>query len=220
MKNTDEIIKKTIIDTLYWDSRVDASDVKVEVDNREVTIRGTVPNYSASEAALFDAYKAHGVTKVDNQLLVKYPQLSKFPTDKEIAKNIETQLALYASTRDSDIQVFVKDGKVILKGHVDAYWKKSRVEQLISDLIGVVGITNTITVVPTKTVVDDVIADDVVQAINRSYIVDVNDIDVRVQNGIVTLSGDVSNRVEYDAAIEAASNTFGVKDVIDRLHIK
>lgn len=220
MKNTDETIKKTIIDTLYWDSRVDASNVKVEVDNREVQLHGTVPNYSASEAALFDAYRAPGVTHVDNQLKVKYPSVIDVPSDKEIQKNIEMQLSWYDSTRNSDIQVSVKNGQVVLKGHVDAYWKKFRADKIISDLTGVMKITNMLTVVPTKAILDDVIADDVVQAINRSYIVDVNDIDVQVKNGIVTVSGTISNRVEYEAALDAVSNTFGVKDVVDRLHIK
>lgn len=220
MKNKDEVIKKTIIDTLYWDNRVDASNVKVEVDDREVLLRGTVPNYSAAEAALFDAYRTPGVTHVDNQLMVRYPSALDVPSDKEIKHNIEAQLSWYDSTRNSDIQVTVKGGHVTLKGHVDAYWKKSRAEQIITDLTGVVGITNTLTVVPTKAIVDDVIADDVVRAINRSYIVDVNDVDVRVKDGVVTVSGTVSNRVEYEAALDLASKTFGVKDVIDRLHIK
>jgi osmotically-inducible protein OsmY len=220
MNYNDETIKKLIIDTLYWDNRVDASNVKVEVDNREVTLHGTIPNYSASEAALFDAYRVSGVQHVDNKLMVKYPSSVDVPIDMEIKDNIKTQLALYDSTRNSEIDVSVKDGHVTLKGHVDAYWKKFRAQRIISDLIGVREITNTLTVVPTKAILDDVIADDVVKAINRNYIVDVNDVDVRVTNGVVTISGTVSNRVEYDAALETVSTTFGVKDIINRLHVE
>lgn len=220
MKNNDETIKKTIIDTLYWDSRVDASDVKVQVDNREVILRGTVPNYASSEAALFDAYRVSGVTKVDNQLLVKYPSEIETPLDGEIKTNIETQLALYDSIKDSDIQVSVKNGKIVLNGHVDAYWKKFKAEQIISDLTGVTGIHNALTVVPTKAIVDDVIADDIVGAISRSSIVDVNAIDIQVKNGEATISGAVSNRVEYEAVLDAVSNTFGVKNIVNNIHIK
>jgi len=220
MKNSDETIKKAVIDTLYWDSRVNASEVKVEVDNREVTLLGAVPSYSASEAALFDAYRVPGVTNVDNQMMVKFPQRVDVPSDKEIKSNIEVQLSWYDSTRNSDIEVYVEDGKVILKGHVDAYWKKFRAERLISDLIGIKEITNTLTVVPTKAIVDDVIADDIVKEINRNYIVNVNDVDVRVSDGVVTMSGTLSNRVECETALDIASKTFGVKDVVDRLHIE
>ncbi len=220
MKNNDETIKKTIIDTLYWDSRVHASDVKVQVDDREVTLRGTVPNYAASEAALFDAYRVSGVTKVDNQLLVKHSSEIEIPLDREIKTNIETQLAWHDSIKDSDIQVSVKNGMILLNGHVDAYWKKFKAEQIISGLTGVVGIQNALTVVPTKAVVDDVIADDVVKAISRSPIVDVNAIDIQVKNGVVTVSGVVSNRVEYEAALDVVSNTFGVKDIVNHIHIK
>ena len=57
MKSKDEQIKKAVVDMLYWDSRVDASDIHVEVTDGEVTLRGTVPSYATKEAALFDAWK-------------------------------------------------------------------------------------------------------------------------------------------------------------------
>jgi osmotically-inducible protein OsmY len=219
MKNSDELIKKKIVDSLYWDNRVDASEVKVVVDDRSVIIRGTVPNYAASEAALFDAWRIHGVVKVDNQLLVKYPSNVQIPSDKEIAAAITQQISWNDSTRTADIQVSVNKGTVTLEGHVDAYWKKTRVQNLVSGMVGVVRINNKLTVVPTKALVDDVIADDIVKAMDRNYSVDVNQVDIRVEDGIVTLSGKVSNRRAYDEAIEVASNTFGVVDVVDRLAI-
>jgi hyperosmotically inducible protein len=55
MARTEEQIKRDVVDQLYWDNRVDASDVTVEVSNGTVTLRGTVPTYFASTAALNDA---------------------------------------------------------------------------------------------------------------------------------------------------------------------
>ena len=40
MKTKDEQIKKLAVDTLYWDSRVDASDIDVEVKDGVVTLTG------------------------------------------------------------------------------------------------------------------------------------------------------------------------------------
>jgi osmotically-inducible protein OsmY len=220
MKKIDERIKKNVIDSLFWDSRVDASHVNVDVNDQEVTLRGTVANYSASEAALFDAWNVPDVTRVDNQLLVKFPSEMDLPSDEEVKSNIDKVLHWNDSTRDQDIAIKVKNGSVTLDGSVDAYWKKLRTEQVIGDITGVVAITNRLAVVPSKAIVDDVIAEDIVRAIDRSYAVDVEDVDVRVKDGSVTLSGKLPNRVATEAAIEAACNTFGVKEVVDRLVIE
>ena len=43
MTPTDEDIKKDVVDELDWDSRIDASDIFVEVENGEVLLSGTAP---------------------------------------------------------------------------------------------------------------------------------------------------------------------------------
>lgn len=214
---TDEQIKKDVVDHLYWDHRVDASDIEIEVDNHEVILRGSVPSYTASEAALFDAWKAEGVTRVDNQLLVEYPPTVEIPTDDDIEKRVEFVLEWNQSTADADIEVRVDHGDVILEGDVDAYWRKFRAQQLVSEVRGVISVNNKLTVVPTEKVTDEVIAKDVIKAIDRSFSVDVNNIDVKVENGIVTLSGVVPDRSTQLVARACAENTFGVLEVEDKL---
>lgn len=50
----DEKIKKNVTDQLYWDHRVDASDVQIEVDEGVVTLSGNVPSFTAKDAAYDD----------------------------------------------------------------------------------------------------------------------------------------------------------------------
>ncbi len=114
----------------------------------------------------------------------------------------------------------MKKGEVVLEGHVDAYWKVFRAQQIASDVMGVVDIENMLTVVPTETVTDQVIATSIMNAIDRSYAVNVEDVDVKVKDGIVTLSGKLPTRASCEAALECAYNTQGVRDVKDRLHIE
>lgn len=44
MIRADEEIKRDLVDELYWDYRVDASNVKAEVSDGKVRLTGTVPS--------------------------------------------------------------------------------------------------------------------------------------------------------------------------------
>lgn len=220
MKTKDEQIKKSVVDMLYWDSRVDASDIDVEVKDGEVTLGGTVPSYGVKETALFATWKVPGVKQVKNQSRVKFPSTTKTLTDSQIKESIEKQLRWNDSTSGANIQVSVKKGKVTLEGYVDAYWKLFRAKELASDVIGVVDIENKLTVVPTEEIADQVIATDIINAIDRSYLLNADDIDVKVEDGVVTLSGELLTRALCESALEFAYNTYGVKGVKDRLHLK
>ena len=48
MAQTDQQIKKNIVDQLYWDYRVDAAEVQVQVYGGEVTLTGQASGYSHS----------------------------------------------------------------------------------------------------------------------------------------------------------------------------
>ncbi|MFW9962671.1 MAG: BON domain-containing protein [Candidatus Sifarchaeia archaeon] len=220
MKTKDEQIKKAVVDMLYWDSRVDASDIHVEVTDGVVTLRGTVPSYGVKEAALFDAWKVPGVKKVNNNSFVKFPSSAKILTDPQIETSIKKQLEWNDSTSNENIHVKVKKGEVTLEGHVDAYWKIFRAQQIASDVLGVIDIDNKLSVVPTEAITDQVIATDIVNAIDRSYAVNADNVDVKVKDGVVTLSGRLPTRAAHEAALECAYNTFGVKDVKDRLNLE
>ena len=67
---TDADIQRDVIESLYWDTRVDAADVGVLVDDGRVTLVGTVPTYRARAAARDDALVIRDVTEVDNRLAV------------------------------------------------------------------------------------------------------------------------------------------------------
>jgi osmotically-inducible protein OsmY len=219
MSKIDEELKKKIVDHLYWDSRIDTSDVKVEVDNRKVKLTGSVPNFAASEAALFTVWSVKGVIGVDNKLEVKPVIDGKTPIDSDIEKNIEQLLTWNKSIYGPEIDVSVEAGIVELRGKVDAFWKKMKVEELASHVLGVVKIINLIAIVPSKAIADDVISRDIIEALNRSDNIDADAIDVKVKDGKVTLSGAVGNWIAYRTAWNCAVNTVGVKDVENKLKI-
>jgi osmotically-inducible protein OsmY len=67
----DELIRRTVIDQLRRDDRLDASRLTVEVKERTVTLKGEVSTGSSKKAAHEDAEGIVGVTGVKNQLHIK-----------------------------------------------------------------------------------------------------------------------------------------------------
>ncbi len=219
MARIDEEIKKDVVDKLYWDDRVDASNLKVEVNRGEVILSGEVPSYSSRKIAHNDTITVPGVRSVKNRVLVKYPQSTPLPSDEEIQFKINDSFRLDPDLDSNRIDVSVIDGKVRIQGEVDAFWKKALAENLASGIIGVVDITNDLQVVPTKDIVDSAIADDLKFALKRNIFVDLNDIEYKVEDGVVTLMGAVPDWISARAAYNTALYTAGVVDVNNNITI-
>lgn len=217
---SDEKIKKDVVDQLYWDSRVDASEIDIEVDDGKVVLKGDVPDYGSKASASSDAWTIEGVTAVENDIMVNYPSSITVPRDEDIASNIRTSLELDVDIDAADIDISVTGGIVTLEGSVDAYWKKERVEHKASNSEGVVDIVNKISIVSTENFLDKDIAEEIMGSISRNFNVDEENIDVIVKDGEVTLSGSVSDWNAYRAVLDAAEFTPGVKDVKDHLIIE
>lgn len=66
---------------------------------------------------------------------------------------------------------------------------------------------------------DTRIKEQVSESLYRDYNVDASDIEVEVNNGVVTLSGTVSDRGTKRSAEECIENLIGVRDVHNRLRI-
>lgn len=215
---TEEKIKKDVIDNLYWDTRVDASNINVEVEDGQVVLIGTVPSYTARNAATTSSWSISGVQSVDNKLTVQYPSEITIPSDAEIKGNIESSLVWDSDIDSNDIDVTVKNNEVTLEGTVDAYWKRYRAENL-ADVTGVYTILNNIAVVPTEETDDKEIAQNVTDALTRNFNVDEADVEIEVEDGVVTLRGKANSWIEYNAVNEAAYFTAGVREVENLMQI-
>lgn len=217
MARNDEQIKRDVVDQLYWDTGVNAADVQVSVHDGVVELNGKVQSYSARTAAFADAWAVPGVTQVIDHINVEYATES---ADDELQAACDSALSLNPDLDAAAIDCNVDQGVVTLRGSVDAYWKKAYAEELVSRIRGVVLVSNHLGVVPSRAPIDQDIAEDIVAALDRNMLVDSSQVDVRVENGIVTLSGSVANWPARMAARNAAARTFGVVDVIDQLEVK
>ena len=129
---SEEQIKKDVVEQLYWDHRVDASSIMVEVSGGKVTLDGTVPTYAVHQAAEADCFTVLGVTAVVNNLKVEHPDKRKVPSDDEIETQIKSLLMWNPDVDATDVSLSVVSGLVTLVGAVDSYWKKIKAEESIS----------------------------------------------------------------------------------------
>lgn len=217
MTTDDERIKKDVVEQLFWDSRLDASQIKVEVCAGQVTLTGSIFSYASKKLAEKDAQQVNGVLDVENKLNVQTPS-SLTPSDAILQSQIETLFEWDPDMNAQAITVSVTDGLVTLTGTVDTYSKKIKAEETASDMSGVAGIVNELAVVPTTNYLDQSIAKDIVAALDRNSKVEADSIDIKVEKGKVTISGGAPNWAAYRAALDTVNHTAGVVDVINHLH--
>ena len=110
---TDIQIQMDVLRELKWDTRVAQTDVGVEVDNRIVTLTGTVDSYAKKTAAERAAHRVVGVLDVANDIEINYPGLGR-KTDAEIAQAVRQSLEWDAFVPDQKIRSTVTDGRVTL----------------------------------------------------------------------------------------------------------
>ena len=217
MPRTDEIIKKDVLDHLTWDTRVDASRVEVRVENGTVLLEGMVPTPYSRLIAVTTAWSIPGVGQVSDCLTVERPPASPIPADEELKSDVESMLRLNAEIDETNIDLRVEDGEVTLDGSVPSLWNKIYVDELVSNALGVLAVHNRLAVVPETDVVDQAIADDLSEALQRSGFVEPDKVTVRVDNGEVTLMGHVRTQSARKIAREISERTLGVKAVRDEL---
>ncbi|BCO19550.1 transporter [Alteromonas sp. KC3] len=158
--------------------------------------------------------------------------------DAWIDGKAEATLLFNGNLDSFDINTDVSNGNVVLTGKVDNSVEKKLAEELVSNIDGVKSVDNKLTVVARADMDSDMSEDmeetydegtseltdaKIATVIKTRLLMDTDisgfDIDVDVENGNVTLTGDVDSDAERDLAIEIAKNASDVKDVEDNLRV-
>jgi osmotically-inducible protein OsmY len=214
---TDARIQNNVLDELTWDTRVDPTDVGVEVDNAVVTLTGTVASWAKRVAAEEAAHRVAGVLDVANNIKVKPPGSAE-RTDGEIAAAVRHALQWDVLVPDDQIQSTVSNGLVTLLGHVRHASERDDAARAVRNLLGVRAVDNRITV-DLPQVAPATIRTAIQGALERRADRDAARIQIDVDGGDVTLRGNVHSWAERQAVLGAATGTRGVHRVIDRLHV-
>jgi len=142
--------------------------------------------------------------------------------DNEIRRKVIAELDWDPSIDASAIGVAVKDGVVTLNGSIASYWQKKEVERVVKQVVGVKAVAEELTIKLPGTAArsDADIAQSVLSGLRFNVAVPPDRIQATVENGWVTLEGEVAWQYQKSAAEHAIRYILGVRGVTNGIGIK
>ena len=143
-------------------------------------------------------------------------------SDKQLRQDILDELDFEPSVTATHIGVAIENGVVTLSGHVPSYAEKLAAERAVRRIKGVRAIAQEIEVryAFDKKTADDQIAKRCVDIMDWSVVVPRGDVQLTVQNGWVTMTGEVGWQYQRKAAEDDIRKLSGVAGVINNIAIK
>ncbi len=214
-KKTDEQIRQDVMNELKWDPRVTDAHISATANEGIVTLRGSVPHHFEKATAEQAAQRVGGVRAVADEIEVKL--LGSYErTDEDIAQAALRALDWNYTVPDG-LKVIVDKGWVTLSGEAEWDFERHAAKDAVRPLMGVCGITNNITL--RSRVQPSDVKHRIESALKRSAESEGRKINVAVEGGQITLSGDVHSISEIEDAKLAAWGAPGVVNVKNNLRI-
>jgi osmotically-inducible protein OsmY len=183
-----------------------------------VTLSGYVDTYSKKWAAERTAVRVFGVKAVAVEIQVRVPSSLKRP-DESIARAAANALEWDASVPDDRVKVQVQNGLVTLSGEVDWWYQKNAAEEAVCRLMGVISVSNGITIKPESKLLDAEVKEKIESAFQRNAVLDARRITVETRGGKVILRGSVHSWLEKEQVQWAAWAAPGVSAVESHITI-
>jgi osmotically-inducible protein OsmY len=140
----------------------------------------------------------------------------------ELQKDVQDAIKWEPLLNAAEIGVTAKDGVITLTGVVDSYTKKSEAEDAAKNVAGVKAVVEKLEVKfgDWGKTTDADIATEVVNALKWNWRVPNDKVKVKVENGWITLEGQLQWNFEREAAVDAVKNLLGVTGVSNNITIK
>jgi osmotically-inducible protein OsmY len=214
---TDIQLKDDVTKELEWDPSINASQVGVAVKKGVVTLTGHLDTFAEKYAVERAVGRVAGVQAIAVELDVKLEPGHK-RSDTEIAVAAESALKWHSGIPEGQIHVKVEKGWVTLKGEVDWDYQRKNAEKAVRSLVGVVGVSNGMTLKVTVTPAN--VATRIRDALTRHAEREANHLEVLVKGSTVTLRGEVDSLVERAAAFNAAWAAPGISTVVNEIKVR
>jgi osmotically-inducible protein OsmY len=142
--------------------------------------------------------------------------------DEDIKRDVEDELRTDPALDASGIAVAVKNGVVTLTGYVRSFRQRRRAEGDAKHVAGVVGLANDLEVrIPLIHRRPDLeIARDAIEAIKRELPYSWQNIKIVVEDGWITLEGEVEWQYQRRRAEEAVEEVRGVTGVVNKIAVR
>jgi osmotically-inducible protein OsmY len=181
-----------------------------------VTLTGHIDTFAQKHAASRAVRRVADVKAIAIELDVKLA-LDHKRSDTDIATSAEQALKWNTLVPWEAIKLDVDHGWITLRGEVDWDFQRRSVEKAIRPLMGVVGISNEITLRIRPLATN--LARKIEEALTRQAIREAKHIQVNVDGSTVKLTGKVHSWQERDAAQGVAWTAPGVRAVINELSV-
>lgn len=214
----DHHLKTAVADELAWTPSVNAEGIAVSVDGGAATLAGHVGTYPEKEAALRAATRVHGVTTTVDRILVRHGHA--IPADVDLAREA---MAVFdrrtVLVPKNSVQVDVRDQVITLRGSVDWNHEREAARRAVAALPGVSGVRNLITLRPAPGVTAAETKAQILAALARHAPGSAQHVEVAVDDGQVTLTGQVLTPAERRSAEQTAWFAPGVTAVDNQVQL-
>ncbi|WP_020528282.1 BON domain-containing protein [Flexithrix dorotheae] len=226
-KRSDQEILADIKEALKWDVRVDDALIDVEVIQGNVKLSGVVGSVPEKEWAELISW-INGVQQVDASSLEvdkwfdrKALREGKFAnaSDEAIKKAIEDAFVYDPRVNSFDPGVVVENGKVFLQGSVPSIRAKIAAQETAQNIVGVWSVKNYLKVRPGTIPENLALISDVRDMFALDPFLRDEAIEVKVNSGIVTLTGNTSTEYLKFRASEKVYDIKGVVTVKNKIQV-
>lgn len=217
MKKSNDVLSKEVIEGLKWEPLLNSNKIDVSVQDGIVTLSGTVDNYNNKKQAEQTVKHILGVKSVIDNIEVKL-SASSIRDDQDITTSVIKALKEKWAVPNHRVKVTVKEGWVTLEGILHWNFQRKAADNAIRYLDGVRGVIDEIKI--EAEIKNEIEKGIVEKALMRSWILDINNIKVRVDDKTIFLSGFVSSLFQKEEAERIAWDTTGVWYVDNELIVE
>ncbi|MFN0028977.1 MAG: BON domain-containing protein [Acidimicrobiales bacterium] len=218
MSSSDEKVRQAVKEALARDPLLVDLPFDASVEDGTVTLEGAVSTLAHKLAAQGATLAVPGVHNVIDRVEVDASRSGPI-ADAALISILAQVLAWDALVAEDHVQISVSAGWVHLDGEVPTVQQRREAERAVSQIVGVRGVTNRLTIHSSGITPEEVHLC-IEQALVRRARHWTRRIDVLVDGDRVTLTGEVESDGERVAALGAAGHAVGVGRVCDELRVR